>query len=77
MKTPSYEQALEIYLEALTSGRTVKDVTEEAGFPLGSISAKVSLMRKKGVKVPKIRRGGSAPALNVTKLNRLVKELVG
>lgn len=77
MKTPSYEEALEIYLEALISGRTVKEVAEEADFPLGSITAKVSLMRKKGVKVPKIRRGGSAPTLNVTKLNRLVKEVVG
>lgn len=77
MKTPSYEQALEIYLEALISGRTVKEVAEEADFPIGSISGKVSLMRKKGVKVPKIRRGRSAPTLNVTKLNRLVKEVVG
>lgn len=77
MKTPSYEDALKIYLEALTSGRMVKDLAAEADFPVGSITAKVSLMRKKGVKVPKIRRGGPALALNVTKLNRLVKELVG
>lgn len=76
MKTPTYEEALTIYLEAFTSGRTVKEVAEEADFPLGSISAKVSLMRKKGVKVPKIRQG-PAPALNISKLNRLVKELVG
>lgn len=76
MKTPSYEDALEIYLEALTSGRMVKDLAAEADFPVGSITAKVSLMRKKGVKVPKIRRG-PGPALNVAKLNRLVKELVG
>ena len=77
MKTPTYEQALTVYLEAVTSGRTLKDVVEEAGFPIGSVSAKVSLMKKKGVRVPGIRRGGAATALNVTKLNRLVKELVG
>ena len=77
MKTPTYEDALTIYLEAVTSGRTLKDVVEEAGFPLGSISSKVSMMRKKGVKVPKIRRGASASVLNVSRLNRLVKELVG
>lgn len=77
MKTPTYEEALTIYLEAVTSGRTLKDVVEEAGFPIGSVSAKVSLMKKKGVRVPGIRRGGAVTALNVTKLNRLVKELVG
>ena len=77
MKTPTYEEALTIYLEAVTSGRTVKEVAEAAGFPIGSVSSKVSMMRKKGVKVPKIRRGGPVSELNVSKLNRLVKELVG
>lgn len=77
MKTPTYEEALTIYLEAVTSGRILRDVAEEAGFPIGSVSSKVAMMRKKGVKVPRIRQGKPASTLNVTKLNRLVKELVG
>ena len=76
MKTPSYEEALEIYLEALTSGKSVHEVAAKAGFPVGSISGKICYMRKKGVKIPTIRSGRQR-TLNVAKLNRLVKDLIG
>lgn len=72
MAAISYEKALEIYLDACTSGKALVDICQENNTSIGIVTSMVHRMRKAGVNVPRLRRKrGSMP---VAALKRMVRD---
>jgi hypothetical protein len=59
------------WMESHKKGLGVKSVAEKCGLTIATASAKANYMRKRGVKLPAMRRA-KATGLDVTALNELI-----
>lgn len=57
-KNVSAEEFVRVVKEVNEAGGRIADIAERTGLKIGSVSTRISNLRKKGVNIPAFKRGG-------------------
>lgn len=71
---PTDDQIVNVYLRAHRTGMRLKDLADELGTSLSYLNWRVKVLRKAGVRIPRLNWNGLSPN-EVTELNRIIEEM--